>query len=158
MKKMFLPFAVLACFYSSLAVTCAAQDVTGLANAIQAALDTSTVAVSVTATQGDGTTCSINKLAGTVIAFALKCQTSDGKTQSTSQIIRSTSAVPWTTTFGLGDVMFLLAFNPTTAAVPEGSLGSIAISSLGWSYTTNIRTNGSISGQTAPVVGQISWP
>lgn len=135
-----------------------AQDVITAQNAQELAVTNSTVVLTVTATSGDGSVCTMTKLPSAVISATLKCASSDGKTSQTNQVLRSTSTsttfIPW----GFGDVFCMLFVNPTTAAVTAGTLGSVPANSIGYSCTSFTRLNGTVSGNTAPSTGSVSWP
>lgn len=135
-----------------------AQDVTAVLNGEQLALTQTSVILTVTATGGDGSVCTLVKIPSNTISATLKCQTADGKTTTGQQPLRSTSASPVFMPWGFGDIFCMIVVNPTAAAVTEGSLGSIPANSVGWSCTSFTRLNGTISGNTAPSNGSVSWP
>ncbi len=145
-------------FLAFAAIT-AAQDVTTVATAEQLALTTNTVAVTITATQGDGTVCTLSKSAGNAIGLTLRCVTAQAAGPGftyTSTLRGSGAAIALP--FGLGDVLCLVGINPTGAPVTLGSLGPIPATGAAWSCTSNIRTAGTVTGQTAPTAGSVSWP
>lgn len=134
------------------------QDVTSILGSQQLALTNSTVALTVTASQGDGTVCTLTKLATSTITAVMKCTSGDGKTTIGQQPLKATGTVT-SMLFGMGDVLCILVINPTSTATPVmGSMPAIPATSIGWSCSTNIRTNGSITGQTALTNGSVSWP
>jgi hypothetical protein len=117
--------------------------------------------LNVTAAQGDGTTCTAFKSAGAAIYLSLSCNnTVPGSLGSLkTATLLSTGNTPTSSLWNLGDVMCLFLINPTATAIPaQGSWTAIPAVSVGWQCSTNIRTNGSISGQTAVVAGAVSWP
>lgn len=135
-----------------------AQGVNDVQNAKQAAFSTSTIALTVTASQGDGTVCTLNKVANGQIYAILACSSSDGKTALTSTNLRSNSTSTYGFTWGLGDVLCLIGVNPTATASTMGSLGPVPANGIAWSCSTNIRVGGAVTGQTAPTSGSVTWP
>jgi hypothetical protein len=137
---------------------CSGQDIRDVLNIQSLAATTNTLAVSVTATQGDGTVCKLTKVSVASIALLISCASSDGKITLGTATVRATGTSTPILPVGQGDVVCLVVVNPTTAAVPFGSLGSVPANSVAWTCSTNIRTAGAISGQTVPVNGSVSWP
>jgi len=131
-----------------------AQSVTDMSNSVALASTDSIVAVTITASQGDGGSCTITKLKSGTIAWTYSCADATAKTTARSAVIRSNATAPVVMPLGQGDVLCLIAMNPTAAPVTLGSLGSVPAKGIGWSCTTNI-TGG---GQTAPSNGSITWP
>ena len=134
-----------------------AQSIADVLSLIDSAKTTQTLVLTVTASQGDGTVCTLTKFAGAKPYVGLKCVPGDKVSQITqSNLVLETTVqtLPW----GYGDVLCLLAANPTAAAVTLGSLGSIPAASLAWQCSTNIETGGIVTGQTVPVAGTVSWP
>jgi hypothetical protein len=151
MMKKLLPFLLLsgACF---------AQDITTLGNVINQIFHPPAVVLTVTASQGDGTVCTLAKIGGSVINAYLNCTTATTASLKASTL-QASGTVMQSTVWGLGDVLCILAANPSaTAIAAQGSLGAIPAVSVGWSCSTNIRTAGAITGQTAIVNGSVSWP
>ncbi len=136
----------------------AAQDVRDIMNAKLSANTASTTAVTVTATQGDGASCRIAKVSSGVITAQISCVAADGKTSMNSTVLRSNGTVATPLMVDFGDVAGLVAVNPTTTAAVMGSLGSVPANGIAWQFTTNIRTAGSVTGQTALVSGSVTWP
>jgi len=135
-----------------------AQSAADALNIDNLALTDNTVALTVTASQGDGSSCTLSKLKGGSIAVSLACQSADGKISVKSGALRAAGSAVQTTPFGFGDVLCLLGINPTGSPVTMGSLGSIPASGVAWSCSTNIRANGAVTGQTVPVNGSVVWP
>jgi hypothetical protein len=132
-----------------------AQDVTDLANAKNAAARGSTNVLSITASQGDGTVCMVNKIAGSSVNAQLACTSADGKIRTSKSLTASSSSnLVQTTILSQGDVLCLIAVNPTGNAVSMGSLGSVPSVGLAWSCTTNMAAGG----QTPIVSGSVTWP
>ena len=127
-------------------------------NTSAAAYTNSTVAVSVTATQGDGTACALHKVTNGQIFLSMSCTSADGKTTVSGAAFRSNSTAVQTFPWGLGDVLCLVAANPTATAATVGSLGAVPANAVAWSCSTNIRTGGAITGQTTPTSGSVTWP
>jgi hypothetical protein len=150
--------AVLIAGLSLVTFSSRAQTVADSLNTDALALTDNTVALTVTASSGDGSSCTLTKLKGGAIAVSLACQTADGKIAVKSGTLRATGPAVLTMPFGFADVLCFLAINPTAAPVTVGSLGSIPASGVGWSCSTNIRTSGSVTGQTVPVNGSVVWP
>ena len=149
---------LLAAFFLCVAAA-AAQTVSDVQNEASLARTNNTVALTVTATQGDGSACKVVKQAGASIVATLSCTSGDGKTVINSGTLRAgASSTPQVSMLMLGDVLCLLAINPTPAAVTLGSLGTVPINGLAWSCSTNIETAGVVTGQTAPVNGSVVWP
>ena len=123
-------------------------------NSIQLATGTVTNSLTITATSGDGTVCKLNKIAGASIGFNTSCVSVDGKTSDNSRVLRSAGGTALLfMPFGFGDVLCLLQINPTA-----GVLSNIPANGVGYSCSTNIRTAGTITGQSAIVTGQVVWP
>lgn len=144
------------------AVAIPAQTVTALANAQQLLLLTQTPGATITASQGDGTACTITKLAGSAIIFIQAC-TNAVATASLPPIVRASGTTAATTEIlSAGDVMCMLLINPTTAAITMGTLGPAPANGIAWTCTTNIRSSqasgSSVTGQTTPVTGSLTWP
>ena len=133
-----------------------AQDVTAVLNALQLVKTATAAVFSVTASQGDGTTCTANKLAGATVQLAVQC--SNAGAADTLRVVRASGMAATAELVSLGDVACFILLNPTTAAVTMGSLGPAPAGGAAWSCSTNIRTSGSVSGQTALVAGSVSWP
>lgn len=150
MKKSLLAILIASASYAQTTVS----DVLYL---VDSARTPQSQAVTITASQGDGTKATITKFGGSKISFGLKITAGDGVTQVTQQNIAG-SAAPQSMVWGYGDVLCLLAWNPTTAAVTMGSIGSVGANSLAWACSTNVSTAGVVSGQTAPVTGSVAWP
>ena len=132
-----------------------AQDVTDVASILLLARTTTTTVLTITASQGDGSTCTMSKVTGNSINVMLACNTSDSKTQVTSVQVRSSSTTAQWMPFGFGSVLCILGLNPTTGPVSAGTFVSIPANSLAWRCTTNISATGM---QTTPVSGSVSWP
>jgi len=138
-----------------LACAAPAQDVTDLANAKNAAMRGSTNVLSIAASQGDGTVCMVNKIAGSSVNAQLTCTSSDGKIRTAKSLTaNSSSSLVQTTILSQGDVLCLIAVNPTSTAISMGSLGAVPSVGLAWSCTTNITSGG----QTPIVSGSVAWP
>jgi len=135
-----------------------AQSVTDVQSLQAQALTASTVVLTVTASQGDGTVCTLTKSSGGSISAVLACKTPDGKTTFSGATLRSSSAASYGFSWGFSDVLCLIGVNPTTTAVPMGSLGTAPVNGIAWSCSTNIRSAGTIIGQTAPTSGTVAWP
>jgi hypothetical protein len=123
-------------------------------NAHNAAITNSTLALTVTAAQGDGTICTLTKMSGGSINAGLKCVSADGKSSLASTILQSKGSKFFALEWGMGDIMCLIGVNPTSSAAVMGSLASVPANTVTWSCTTNI-TGG---GNTAPTAGSVSWP
>lgn len=146
MKKLF--------FYLALPLISCGQDVTDVAARIIEARTPIAIVATVTATSGDGTVCRIVKIAGQKINARLFCTSRDGRSITGSAPLTSTSDATQVNVFGAGDVLCLIAVNPTANAAPMGSLGSVPANGLAWSCTTNT----SAGQQTPPVNGSVAWP
>ena len=115
--------------------------------------------LTVTAAQGDGSSCSFSKNNGGSITGVFACSSADGKTTIKTATLRSNASSTNVFPIGLGDVLCLIGVNPTGSASVMGSLGSIPANSIMWNCSTNVRdTQGNITGQTAIVAGTTSWP
>lgn len=147
------PILILAAF-TSLAT---GQDANAIQNAVQRALTPNSAIVTVTASQGDGSSIVLAKSPGGSIDFTATLTNAQAGT-SRVQPIRGNTTAPVNYLLVAGDALCLLVANGTTAAVSMGSLGSVPANSLAWSCSTNIRTNGQVTGQTAIVNGSVSWP
>jgi uncharacterized Zn-binding protein involved in type VI secretion len=148
----------LLCSFIAFCLHCHAQTVADVQNEIASSKTNNTVALTVTASQGDGTVCTLKKQSGSSIVASLSCVSGDGKTVLNSGTLRSTGATTQFLPFGFGDVLCLLGINSTATAATMGSLGTIPVNGLGWSCSTNIASGGVITGQTAPVNGSVVWP
>ncbi len=118
----------------------------------------SSIAISITAVQGDGVSCFLTKAAGGKITLSTSCSSADGKTTYNAGVIRSNGTTTSIVALGFGDVLCLLGVNPTASASAMGSLGNVPANGVAWSCSTNIRTAGTITGQSAPVAGSVVWP
>src|SRR5512143_1441081 len=96
------------------------QTVNDALTATKNALTNSTVAVTVTASQGDGGSCTITKVAGGQINFSYLCASADGKTTLRSGAVQSNAAAASSQGMLFGDVLCLLVLNPTSAPVTMG--------------------------------------
>lgn len=130
-----------------------AQTVQDAHAAVKSAVLTSTPAVTITATQGDGGSCVLTKLQGGQINLGVTCSSTDGKTVKRTTITSQSTAAKFTDIL-FGDVFCLLVTNPTAAAVTMGSVGPAPPKGIAWSCTTGITDGGS----TALVAGAVSWP
>lgn len=128
------------------------QDVTGVANAVLLARTTSTTAFTITASQGDGTTCTVVKVSGKGINGSLTCSNGSNKLGPMPLISNGSAAISFQ--WGMGDVSCLVVVNPTTAAVTMGSVGPAPVNGAAGSCTTNIAAGG----QTPIVTFSVSWP
>jgi hypothetical protein len=135
----------------------AQSTIIDILSTINAAKAQQSVVLTIAATQGDGTKCTITKFAGIKPYIGLACFPGDGASQL-SQANLTLGPALQTMFWGYGDVGCLLAINPTAAPVTVGSLGSVAAVSLAWSCSTNISTAGVPTGQTAIVAGSVAWP
>jgi hypothetical protein len=135
----------------------AQSGITDILSMIDATKAAQSIALTITASQGDNTKCTITKFAGSKPYVGLKCIPGDGISQL-SQANMTLGTTVQTLFWGYGDVACLLALNPTAAAVTIGSLGSVSAVSLAWSCSTNIDTAGVPTGQTAIVAGSVAWP
>lgn len=142
---------------AALAGLAAAQDANVIQTAIQRALTPNTAVLTVTASQGDGSSIVLTKSPGNNIDFTARL-TNAGTSTATMQPIRGTSTAPISYLLDAGDALCLLVVNGTSAAVAMGSVGNVAANSLAWSCSTNIRNTGQVTGQTALVSGSVSWP
>ena len=134
-----------------------AQDVTGVEQAIQFIFRPPAVVLTVTAVSGDGTVCTLAKLAGPVINAYLNCTGANGSVKGISLTASGTTAVP--TVLQQGDVLCLFLANPGPAVIPaQGSMLAIPAVSIGWQCSTNIRTAGVVTGNTPLVNGSVTWP
>lgn len=131
------------------------QNIADVANILTAARQGQSVALTITASQGDGTTCTIKKLSGGKINAVLSCTSGDATVTASAGIVRVGGATVQFFPFGFGDVICYIVLNPTTAAVTLGSYGPIPSNGLGWTCTTNIQPAGT---QTPIVAGSVSWP
>jgi len=135
----------------------AQASITDILSVIDATRATQNVVLTVTASQGDGTVCTITKYAGATPHIGLRCIPGDGKSQL-SQANLSLGTTLQTMFWGYGDVACLLVVNPTAAAITVGSLGSVPATSLAWSCSTNVDVAGVPASQTAIVSGSVAWP
>ena len=136
---------------------CCAQDVTTLLTEITLLNNPPTTVLTVKATQGDGTICQAAKEPGSTVFLVLTC--TSGGTTVKGAVLQSTDTIVSGTTFGYGDVLCLLRVNPTATAQPAiGAFPALPAVSVAWQCSTNIRTAGAVSGQTALVSGSVSWP
>jgi hypothetical protein len=150
MKPLFLAILLAASSYAQSSIT----DILSMFDATKA---TQNIALTITASQGDGTKCTITKFAGAKPYMGLKCVPGDGISQLSQENLTLGTTLQ-TIVWGYGDVLCLLAVNPTAAAITVGSLGSVPAVSLAWSCSTNIDTAGVPTGQTAIVAGTVAWP
>jgi hypothetical protein len=141
----------------SAASSYAQASITDVLSMIDALRANQSTALTITASQGDGTTCIITKFAGTSPHISLKCIPGDGKSQL-SQANLSLGTAVQTMFWGYGDVACLLAINPTAAAVVVGTLGSVPASAIAWSCSTNVDVAGVPVSQTAIISGSVVWP
>lgn len=133
------------------------QDVTSILNNVQTILaPPAQTVLTITASQGDGTICTIKKVSGSSVNAILAC--SNSQITYNQLTLRAAGTNANSTIWGLGDVLCILGINPTNTAITMGSLGSISINSVGWSCSTNIRTSSIVTGQTSIVSGSVSWP
>lgn len=140
-----------------IASACLGQDATTVMDAINLANHPPVTILTMTASQGDGTVCKASKVAGSTIYLTLACTSSGVVLNGTT--LKATGTLVSSTTFDYGDVLCLFLVNPTaTAIAATGSWTAIPAVSVGWQCSTNIRTAGSVSGQTALVAGSVSWP
>jgi hypothetical protein len=154
MKKLLLSIFFVTCAGAQTVV--GPTDVLSLANVVTGS---QVLAFSLTASQGDGTACAVAKITGAALTAILRCTPGDGRASMSAEVLKAgTATAVQSFTLAYGDTFCLLVMNPTAAAVTMGSLGSIPAVGLGWSCTTNIRTAGLITGNTAPVTGSIAWP
>src|ERR1035437_7763844 len=115
----------------------AGQTTTDVMVTVKNAVTPSSIALTISASQGDGGTCVITKLNGGQITFSFTCNSSDSKTTLRSGVIQSSGTVVSTNTIVFGDVGCILVLNPTTVAVTLGSVGPAASKGIAWSCTTN---------------------
>ena len=127
-----------------IAASLQAQDVTTLLDVFNMVQHPPTNVLTITASQGDGTVCTAAKEASSTIYLALSCVS--GKTAVKGTVLKSTDTAVSFMPFGYGDVNCLFTVNP------------VAPATVTWSCSTNIRTSGTVSGQTAIVQGSVSWP
>ena len=111
----------------------------------------------ITASLGDGTSCTISKGNTAAILASFGCVSGDALTFISPAVVIGGGASR-SIYAGLGDVICLLGTNPTSAALTMGSLGIIPAGGLAWSCSTNIRTLDVVTGQTVPVAGSVTWP
>ncbi len=150
MKKLFALLALTA-------IGCFAQDVTSLEDFKNFLLHPPVQVLSITASQGDGTTCVANKSLGPVIYMSLVCLQTNGTLKTA--VLKVSGTVPSSAIFGLGNVTCLFLLNPTAAAIPAlGSWTAIPANGVGWQCTTDIVMAGVATGQTPVVAGAVSWP
>ena len=129
------------------------QTTTDVMVAVKNAVTPSSVALTISASQGDGGTCVITKLNGGQITFSYTCNSSDGKTTMRSGVIQSSGTVVSSNVIAFGDILCVLVLNPTASVVTLGSVGPAASKGIAWSCSTNI----GIGGQTPIVNGGVSW-
>jgi hypothetical protein len=134
-----------------------AQDVTGLQDYINLLLHPPANVLTITASQGDGTSCTASKSAGSSIYLSLACASPGGSIKSA--VLKASGSATSSFVWGLGDVACLFLLNPSaTPIAASGSWTAITAVGVGWQCSTNIRTAGAVSGQTALVTGAVSWP
>jgi hypothetical protein len=139
------------------AAVATAQDTPAVERAIQFIFNPPTPVLTVTATQGDGTSCTIGKIAGATINAYLNCVNATFGAKAT--FLTAGGATATNMVWGYGDVLCVLVLNPTaTAIAAAGSMPAVPAVSIGWQCSTNIRTNGAVTGQALPITGSVSWP
>ncbi len=131
-----------------------AQTVTEAMAADKLALTNSTNVTTITASQGDGGSCSITKISGGQIIFTWSCASADGKQTLRPGPIQSLSTTASSVGMLFGDILCLIGINPTSTAVSMGSIGSVPAKGIGWTCTTSITGGGS----TVPTGGTVIWP
>jgi hypothetical protein len=145
----------------ALALGCASiakpQSIVDVQAMLDAAKSAQSVLVTITASQGDLTSCKIVKYSGPAPHIGLSCTPGDGKSVL-SQANLTLGTTLQTLPFGYGDVLCLVVANPTAAAVTVGSIGSVPASGLAWQCATNISAGGIVTGQGPLVSGTASWP
>jgi hypothetical protein len=141
--------AALAVLFSG---SCMAQDATTMLGLLNLIRHPPTQFLTLTASQGDGSTITLSKFAGPTVSVSM---VATGMSETTI----SGAAMGNGYVISVGDAMCLLLSNTTAAAIPaQGSWPAIPVSSVAWQCSTNIRTSGQVTGQTPLVVGVVSWP
>jgi hypothetical protein len=153
MKRFLLSLAIPLLTYPACGQTM--TDVQSMLNAVKS---TTTVLATITAQFGDGTVCTITKFAGSVPHVGLKCVPGDAKSLLTQANLTLGSTLQ-TLPFGYGDVLCLVAVNPTGTAITLGSMGTVPAVGMAWQCSSNIEsaTTG-VTGQTSLVSGTATWP
>lgn len=132
------------------------QDAGEVQRAVNHALATTAAPITITASQGDGTSLIFTKRASITINFGYQVKNAAGQVLDGGSVDVAPTGQSMVITYG--DVTCLVYVNPGTAAVTVGSLGSVPASSLAYACSTNIRSSGAVTGQTAIVSGTIAWP
>lgn len=128
-----------------------AQDITSVMNAVAIAKSTTSSILTVTAAQGDGTSCVLTKASHPTILATWVCTNGANKT---SETLASSGSAVNAITRESGDVGCIFLFNPTATAVTMGSIGPAPAGGMAWSCSTNITAGG----QTAIQNGSATWP
>ena len=129
-----------------------AQDATTLLNLLNLINHPPTTFLALTASQGDGSTITLSKIPGptiqvSVVASGMSDSVLTGQAMTNGYVLAA------------GDAACILRANTGTAAmVAAGAWPPIPVSGIAWQCSTQIRTSGSVSGQTPIVTGSISWP
>jgi len=111
-----------------------------------------------TATGGDGTSCTVAKIAGSTPALTVSCVTGGAAVSFGPGTLSVGAGKSGSSTFAVGDIACSIGLNATAAAVAMGSLGSVAVNEAALLCSVNIRTNGSVTSQQAVPLQTISWP
>jgi len=136
------------------AFAAAAQDVTSVASMEIIALGARTTPLTLTASAGDGSVLTLNKIPGPSIFAFVAWTSADGRSLASPIILRTSAAAPVATYLSFGNTACLFVMNPTSAAVTMGSVGPVPASGLGWSCTTQ-----TTAGSFTPLVnGSTVWP
>jgi hypothetical protein len=136
-----------------MAGSASAQGIQDVMNALMLARTTSTTVLTVTATQGDGSTLKLVKSSGGSISLTGTWTSADGKNSLPVGPMHATGGT-MPVTVSVGDITCMIAGNPTAATVSIGVVIGVPPNGVGWVCATNI-TGGS---QTAPVSGTAVWP
>lgn len=119
-------------------------------------------AFQVTASEGDGSTCTATAYESPNVNMIVSCQDPvRGLPSATYRSYTAGGLQPRQANgqgFTFGDISCIFGVNPTATAVNFGPLGLIPPTSLAYSCSTIIRTAGVVTGDVAGPSGVMSWP
>ena len=114
-----------------------------------------------TARAGDGTSCSINKIQGSVPSVTVTCTPGLGSMSYGPAPLSVATGKSGASTFQVGDILCLIGMNATQATISMGSLGSVPVNGAVFSCSVNIRSAGPTTTITSTVAvpnQTIIWP
>ena len=113
-----------------------------------------------TASGGDGTACTLSKVAGTLPAIAVSCAPGNNGPAATLTVTQKAGAASGTT-FQVGDITCQILMNAgATSAVIGGSI-TVPPSAASFACSVNLRSSGptgAVTAQTTVPTQTITWP